>query len=65
MQKNSMGFSREELTRLAQDPAMQQLLNQLRSADSQALQSAATQASQGDLEGAKQTLSALLRQLGR
>ena len=74
MQKYSTNFSREEMDRLAQDPAVQQLLQTLSGADPQALQSAISLAQQGDMEGAKKAMSplfsdpqlqAMLRRLGR
>lgn len=74
MQKNSPDISQENVRRMAQDPAMQQLLHSLSAADPQALHTAISQAKHGDLEAAGKTLSALLdnaqlrealRQLGR
>jgi len=61
MQKHSLDFSQEDFTRLAQDPAVQQLLQTLSGADPKTLEAAITQAKQGDMEAAGQTLSALFR----
>lgn len=60
MQKKSGDFSMQEAMRLAQSPAGQQLLEALRQTDAGALNKAAAQAGSGDMEQAKQTLSALL-----
>ena len=74
MQKKSQDFSMEEVMRLANSPAGQQLFTLLQHKDSAAVQQAARQASQGEDQNAGQTLSALLsspevqaliRQLGR
>lgn len=62
MQKHSLDFSQEEIKRLAQDPAVQQLLHALSGADPKQLRSAINQAQSGDLESAKNTLSNLLQQ---
>lgn len=60
MQKNSPDFSMQEALRLYQSPAGQQLLALLRDTDADALNTAASQASTGNLEQAMQTLSSLL-----
>ena len=62
MQKHSLDFSQEEVKRLAQDPAVQQLLHALSGADPKQLRSAINQAQSGDLESAKNTLANLLQQ---
>ena len=74
MQKNSQDFSMEEVLRLAESPAGQQLLAMLQSADSTQLQQAMQQATSGEYTQASQTLQSilsspeakqLLKQLGR
>lgn len=74
MQKNSQDFSMEEVLRLAESPAGQQLLAMLQSADSTQLQQAMQQATAGEYTQAGQTLQSilsspeaqqLLKQLGR
>lgn len=60
MQKNSPDFSMQEALRLYQSPAGQQLLALLRDSDANTLNTAANQASSGNLEQAMQTLSSLL-----
>lgn len=49
-----------DLMKLAQSPAGQQLLALLQNADNGALEDAVTQASAGNMAGAKDALSALL-----
>lgn len=60
MQKKTDEFSMDRVMQLAKSPAGQQLLAMLQQKDSQALQQAAMQASQGDYKTAGQTLSAVL-----
>ena len=60
MQKNSENFSMQEALRLAKSDAGQQLLAHLQRADSEHLKQAMEQAAAGNLEQAKNTLSALL-----
>lgn len=60
MQKNSHNFSMQEALRLAQSDAGQQLLAHLRQKDSQTINAAMEQASQGNYDQAKQALSSLL-----
>lgn len=60
MQKKNQDFSMEEVMRLAQSPAGQQLLAMLQQSDSGKLEQAVTQAKAGDYSQASQTLSAML-----
>lgn len=60
MQKNSQDFSMEEVMRLAESPAGQQLLSMLQRSDTHQLQQAMNQASSGDYSQASKTLQALL-----
>jgi len=60
VQKKSQNFSTEEIMRLAQSPAGQQLIALLRQSDPAKLQQAVTQAQSGDFTNAGQTLSAML-----
>ena len=60
MQKKNQDFSMEEVMRLAQSPAGQQLLAMLQQADTAKLQQAMTQAKTGDFSQASQTLSGIL-----
>ena len=60
MQKKSQDFPKEEIMRLAQRPAGQQLIALLRQGDSTQLQQAISQAQSGDYTNASQTLSAML-----
>ncbi len=60
MQKKSEDFSVQEVMRLAESPAGQQLLALLQQQHAQTLQQAASQASQGDYTNASQTLQQLL-----
>ena len=60
MQKNSEDFSIQEAMRLAKSPAGQQLLSMLQNADTGALQKAMAEASAGDYEQAKQTMSSIM-----
>ena len=60
MQKKSQDFSMEEIMRLAQSPAGQQLLAMLQSSDADRVQQVANQAAAGDYTQATQTLQALL-----
>ena len=60
MQNQYGGFSMQDVMRIANSPAGKQLLAMLKSTDDAVLQQAAAQASAGDMEQAKSTLSALL-----
>lgn len=60
MQKKNQDFSMDEVMRLAQSPAGQQLLAMLKQADSSKLEQAVTQAKTGDYSQAGQTLNAML-----
>lgn len=60
MQKNSQNFSMEEIKRLANSPAGQQLIAMLQSTNSPQLQVAVELANRGDLKAAGQALSGLL-----
>ena len=60
MQKKSQDFSTEDIMRLAQSPAGQQLIALLRQGDTAKLQQAVTQAQSGDYTNASQTLNDLL-----
>ena len=73
MQKNSGNFSVEDVQRMANSPAGQQLMALLQQSDSRQLQSAAEKAADGDYESARRALTpllnspqvqALLKQLG-
>ena len=65
MQKNSPAFSPEEVLRLAQSPAGQQLLARLRQADQETISQIKTQAEQGAYDQAVKALEALLQDPGR
>ena len=60
MPKKIEDFSMEDITRLAQTPAGQQLIAMLRQGDSAQLQQAVAQAQAGDYSQAGKTLSTLL-----
>ena len=60
MEKKSQDFSKEDLLRIAQSPAGQQLLALLQQKDSTALAEATAQAKAGNFSQAGQTLSAML-----
>ena len=60
MPKKLEDFSMEDIMRLAQSPAGQQLIAMLQQKDSAQLQQAVTQAQTGDYHQASQTLRALL-----
>lgn len=60
MQKNSQNFSMQEALRLAKSDAGQQLLAHLQHTDGDRLQQAMDQATAGNYDQVKQTLSALL-----
>lgn len=60
MQKNSGDFSMQEAMRLAKSPAGQQLLAMLQNADTGQLQKAMNEASAGNYDQAKQTMSAIM-----
>lgn len=60
MQKKNQDFSMEEVMRLANSPAGQQLLAMLKQGDSAKLEQAVTQAKTGDYSQAGQTLSTML-----
>lgn len=60
MQNDPKNFSLDEVTKLANTPAGKQLMALLKNADTSALRSAMTQATDGNMEQAKQTLAPLL-----
>lgn len=60
MQEKNQNFSMEELMKLANSPAGQQLMAMLKSQDSSKLEQAAAQAKSGDYAQAGQTLSSML-----
>ena len=60
MQKNSENFSMQEALRLAKSPAGQQLLAMLQRADAEKIRQVMDQASAGDIDQAKKSISALL-----
>ena len=60
MQKNSSNYSMEDMARLAQTPAGQQLLSLLQQQDSSRMQQAMTQAKKGDYAALSNTLRPLL-----
>ena len=60
MQKNSQDFSMQEALRLAKSPAGQQLLAMLQRADAEKIRQVMDQASAGDINQAKKSISALL-----
>lgn len=60
MQEKNQNFSMEELMKLANSPAGQQLIAMLKSQDSSKLEQAAAQAKSGDYAQAGQTLSSML-----
>ena len=60
MHKNSSEFSMNEAKRLAQSEKGQQLISLLQSKDSPALSSAMDRATAGDLNAAKEAISALM-----
>lgn len=60
MQEKNQKISMEELMRLANSPAGQQLMAMLKSQDRGKLEQAAAQAKSGDYAQAGQTLSSLL-----
>lgn len=60
MQKNSGDFSMQDVLRMVNSPAGQQLLALLRQSDPASLQKAMEQASSGDYSQAKQSLSPIL-----
>ena len=60
MQKNSQDFSMQEALRLAKTPAGQQLLAMLQRADAEKIRQVMDQASAGDMDQAKKSISALL-----
>lgn len=60
MQEKNQNFSMEELMKLANSPAGQQLMAMLKSQDSGKLEQAAAQAKSGDYSQAGQTLSSML-----
>ena len=60
MQKNSQDFSMQEALRLAKSPAGQQLLAMLQRADAEKIRQVMDQASAGDMDQAKKSISALL-----
>lgn len=60
MEKKSQEFSMKEALRLAQSPAGQQLQQLLQQADQQTLNSALSQAQQGNYEDAARQIRALM-----
>ena len=60
MEKKSQDFSMEDIKRLAQSPAGQQLIAMLQQSDTEKLQQAIQQAQSGNYTQATQTLSAML-----
>ena len=60
MEKKNQNFSAEEVMRLAQSPAGQQLLALLKQGDSAKLEQAVTQAKTGDYSQASRTLRDML-----
>lgn len=60
MRKNSDNFSMEQLQKIAQSPAGQQLYATLREQNSAQLQNAMTHAASGDMQQAKTALSDIL-----
>lgn len=60
MQEKNQNFSMEELMKLANSPAGQQLMAMLKSQDNSKLEQAAAQAKSGDYAQAGQTLSSML-----
>ena len=60
MEKKSQEFSKEDLLRMANSPAGQQLMALLRQNDNAALEQAVAQAKSGDFTQAGQTLRAML-----
>lgn len=61
MEIDRNNFSTEDIMRLAQTPAGQQLIAILRKSDGPALRNAAAQASSGNYQQAKSALEPLLR----
>ena len=60
MEKKSQEFSMQEALRLAQSPAGQQLAQLLQQADQETLNSAISQAKQGNYEDAAKRIRALM-----
>lgn len=60
MAKNSKDFSAQDIMQIAQSPAGQQLITMLQNADPSALRKAMAQASAGNYEQAKSSLTPLL-----
>lgn len=60
MEQNSNNFSMQEIMRLANSPAGQQLIQLLKQKNNQQMQQAVTQFQAGDRESAKQALSQIL-----
>ena len=60
MQSDPKNFSAEEAMRLANSPAGQQLIAMLQKANTSSLQEAVNQATNGNIEQAKQALGPLL-----
>ena len=61
MANDFQDFSPEEIMRLANSPAGQQLIATLKNANSPALQAAVKQAAAGNMDQVKQTLEPLLK----
>lgn len=60
MDKKTPSFSAEDVMRIANSPAGQQLIAMLQKADSATLQQAAAQANAGQYDAAQNTMQALL-----
>lgn len=60
MQKNSQDFSMDEIMRMANSPAGQQLIALLKQSDAGKLEQAVSQAKTGNYSQASKTLSAML-----
>ena len=61
MQNNSQNISREELEKLANSPAGQQLMTLLQQTEGNRMQLASDQAAKGNYDALKTTLEPLLR----
>ena len=60
MEKKSQDFSMDDVMRIANSPAGQQLISYLQQHGGQDLKNAISKANAGDLTGAKQQLSSIL-----
>ena len=61
MQKNSGNFSMNDVANMANSPAGRKLLELLKSSDPHALEKAMQEASAGNFEGVKETLSSFMK----